>query len=353
MRKFNKQETLAISYMKAIGIAFVVAGHYTSGFFNVMQPYLFHMPLFFFIGGITTKEEPINFEWIKRLSKKLIPYIVITYLITGLFSVILNKSTGFYYGTPFGNGILSTLKLIYIKNFHNNSLFLVCWFLVAYYFSSILTRLSVTLSNTSKFPREVLLLIGVPLGWFGCNLLPALHSSSHNQIFNILSQVSYGSMFMIVGFLLKNLTFKLRNPVVAVILLMLIGTGVSLGYFKQSAMAWSNYPAGFMGTSIGAFLCIAIVVAVSNILSSNNYSLLKYIGDQSKTIMSYHLSAFASINVFALYIFDFKNIDGVKLNNAYNHYSFIIYTIVGISVPLIGLKIKEWVLLSHTKVRRP
>ncbi|HIA0230031.1 TPA: hypothetical protein ACWOSY_000326 [Enterobacter cloacae] len=70
MNTLTSEQSLSISYMKAIGIIVVVIGHYTSGFFNVMQPYLYHMPLFFFVGGLTLKNEIVTFKALRKLSKK-------------------------------------------------------------------------------------------------------------------------------------------------------------------------------------------------------------------------------------------------------------------------------------------
>lgn len=49
-------ESKTIDIMKFIGIVFVAIGHYPGDYFNIMSPYLFHMPLFFFIAGITLKK---------------------------------------------------------------------------------------------------------------------------------------------------------------------------------------------------------------------------------------------------------------------------------------------------------
>ncbi|WP_431606090.1 acyltransferase family protein [Enterobacter hormaechei] len=120
--------------MKAIGIIVVVIGHYSSGFFNILQPYLYHMPLFFFVGGLTMRTESLKAKAFSKIFLKLAPYMVITYILTGLIALIINQTSGLYYGDPFYKDPVSTLMLALNKNMHNNQLFVVAWFLIAYFF---------------------------------------------------------------------------------------------------------------------------------------------------------------------------------------------------------------------------
>ncbi|KID06221.1 hypothetical protein PU00_02590 [Hafnia alvei] len=327
------EQSLSVSYMKAIGIIVVVIGHYTSGFFNIMLPYLYHMPLFFFIGGITLKKEPISIGAVKKISIKIIPYMITTYLITGLICVLLNEITGMYYGNPFTQNPLS-------MNFNNNPLFLVCWFLLAYYFSSLITRILITVTIHIEKQNLILILVSILIGFLAINQCAEIYNKEKLQILNLITQSVYGSTFMLLGFSLKKLALSIYNPLISVLLIVFIATLISYGLIKQSAMAWSTYPSGFIMSTVGSLLCIFVVLNISNILSSNDFSLLKQIGDNSKTIMSWHLSVFAIINVIFYYIGS-GNIKGMKLDNTYAQYSFSLYTICGVMIPFICLKIKN------------
>lgn len=92
-------------------------------------------------------------------------------------------------------------------------------------------------------------------------------------------------------------------------------------------------------TSVASMICIFVVVIFSNILSSRDNYLLKMIGDNSKSIMSWHLSVFAILNVSFL-IIGFENEANGKLNNVYNQYSFALYVTLGVIVPLLPALIK-------------
>lgn len=318
--------------MKAIGIIVVVIGHYTSGFFNVMQPYLYHMPLFFFVGGLTLKNEIVSFNALRKLSKKIIPYIIVTYILTGILAIALSKFTGLYFGNPFTTNPLE-------KNFHNNPLFLVCWFLLAYYLSSIISRLIISVTTESKFQSITLIIIAVLVGFVALHLCAVKFKETGYQFYNVSAQSLYGAMFMLLGYSLKKQSLSMYNPIVAMIMITATGTIISFGLTKQSAMAWSTYPSGFIMTSVASMICIFVVVIFSNILSSRDNYLLKMIGDNSKSIMSWHLSVFAILNVSFL-IIGFENEANGKLNNVYNQYSFALYVTLGVIVPLLPALIK-------------
>lgn len=326
--------------MKAIGIIVVVIGHYTSGFFNVMQPYLYHMPLFFFVGGLTLKNEIVTFNALRKLSKKIIPYILVTYILTGILAIALSKFTGLYFGDPFTTNPLE-------KNFHNNPLFLVCWFLLAYYLSSIVSRLIISVTTESKFQSITLIIIAVLVGFVALHLCAVKFKETGYQFYNVSAQSLYGAMFMLLGYSLKKQSLSMYNPIVAMIMITATGTIISFGLTKQSAMAWSTYPSGFIMTSVTSMICIFVVVIFSNILSSRENYLLKIIGDNSKSIMSWHLSVFAILNLFFLLI-GFENNANGKLSNIYNQYSFALYVILGIIVPLLPMLIKTK--LQHNKL---
>ena len=51
----TEDRSITLDYAKALGIISVVIGHYNLNPFGIPHPYLFHMPLFFFIGGMLIK----------------------------------------------------------------------------------------------------------------------------------------------------------------------------------------------------------------------------------------------------------------------------------------------------------
>lgn len=67
-----------IDYAKALGVFWVIMGHTYKGYSFIGWIYSFHMPLFFFLSGITLKIEQISCrEFLKkRVKSLLIPYIL-------------------------------------------------------------------------------------------------------------------------------------------------------------------------------------------------------------------------------------------------------------------------------------
>lgn len=61
------QRSLAIDYIKCIGIILVVYGHYDRYTINVLHPYFFHMPLFFFLGGMLINLNKSSFKFYKDI----------------------------------------------------------------------------------------------------------------------------------------------------------------------------------------------------------------------------------------------------------------------------------------------
>lgn len=67
-----------IDYAKALGVFWVIMGHTYKGYSFIGWIYSFHMPLFFFLSGITLKIEQISCKEFlkKRVKSLLIPYIL-------------------------------------------------------------------------------------------------------------------------------------------------------------------------------------------------------------------------------------------------------------------------------------
>jgi len=71
---------LYVDVMKAVGIVLVVAGHTISSSHRLL--YSFHMPLFFFISGMTFKPKPYRAFLRSRAGTLLLPYVTYVGLVT-------------------------------------------------------------------------------------------------------------------------------------------------------------------------------------------------------------------------------------------------------------------------------
>lgn len=184
-----------IDNVKGIGILLVVAGHiFPAPISGVI--FMFHMPLFFFLGGflLSTKPQLIFFK--RKTSHLILPYIKYLFLFSGLailmsilkgeFSLELIKSTALtnLYGGQYLTGWMG-----------------VFWFVTVFYISQqLLNNLIITFGiKITGIISIVFLLIAYLVSWG--NLSPSP--------FNVYVAF-YSIPIMFLGFLYKN-NIKINN----------------------------------------------------------------------------------------------------------------------------------------------
>lgn len=208
---FNSTERITLDYVKALGIISVVIGHYYWRPFGAPDPYLFHMPLFFFIGGVLFNSGKPAKKFFSDIFKRHIAYITITYLIIGSAVTLISKYALIDKGEPFSGSLSATLINIYHYCFHNNKFFLVAWFLAAYACASVAMFSVTSIVSQYNHRRVALLVISLVFGFVGIKYAPVWYYLSGNIAYNYLSQILTGFMFMGMGFLLKDILFKFIN----------------------------------------------------------------------------------------------------------------------------------------------
>lgn len=333
----KNKESDAIYIMRAIGIMTVVIGHHWGILVGITKPYLYHMPLFFFLGGIFINGENPMKKSISA-SYKILRYLILTYIIIGSFSILISSKFKSNLGNPFGDGIVDTITLIFSNNFHNNELFLVGWFLFTYLISFIIVNFIINLSSktSSEVKKTTFLLItGIILGIISVNLFSMLYKKTSLQIYNLLSQIFYASMFMIFG----NLFWKKFIYIKNYILLLMIASIVIITYYsgisKAIIMSWSNYPSGFFISTVIAIMCIILISFLASFLSKSRANkILINIGKESREIMSYHLVCFVIIDLifYSIGLWDMS-----KTTSMIHYKSFLsqfIYISLGVIIPV-------------------
>lgn len=340
-QEFNKDQ--AIDYLKAIGIILVVIGHYPLSPFNVITPYMFHMPLFFFIGGMLFSGKKSTVEIIKNGFNKYVLYIVYTYIAISLIVIPFNHYFGVSIGDPFADGMSNFFWIAVSSNFNNNPFFVVAWFLLAYLATIILfhsINLTTCVLISKKLKNIVLLCVAVFIGWVGVTFFAAEFKETKNQMYNYLCQVTVGMMFYTFGFVFKRTVWDWIGIWPCAILFSLLYVLEQYGLASPYTMSQSQYPQGLISIIVSTMICIyltlAIVLALTGIKENK---LLVYIGRESKVIMSYHLIAFLVIDLWVSF-FGFLDMSHV---NVFNHYvggwTWPVYIFGGVALPLIGLNI--------------
>lgn len=328
-----------IDIAKFVGISLVVFGHLPGGYYA----YYFHMPFFFFISGITISySNPIKKGLM--VAFKTYKYIFVSYIAIGLISLAIRYIYNGNYGTPFGDGVIETLTMAFKSNFHNNQLFLVCWFLVCYVFAYILAAIVLYWSNIfDKSSVLVSTLIAFAIGSIGVTVFSDIYIETKFQLFNLLCQVFYASMFMILGkcygLLIINKAANISVAIILTILISIVVTKTSL----PIGMSWSKYPSGFMLSTLCALLSIVSCLwfckkihylSVEKFNKSHN--LMLHIGKASKHIMTYHLLVFVMLDLLA-YSLGVWDMSKTSALNHFGGYVFLpLYVSLGVVVPYLA-----------------
>nr|WP_154325276.1 acyltransferase family protein [Pantoea sp. 201603H] len=243
--KFTSEEFKTITIVQAAGIFSVVIGHFYFQPFDVLQPYVYHMPLFFFLGGLLMSDSGF-ISTTKRTLIKHGSYLVKSYIITGVLSSLLVYAYGVEKRKPFSDGLISTIEFTIKNNFGNNPLFVVGWFLFAYIIACVICKL-ITVSINRFHNKKIITIVPVCIFLFlGMSYLPSIYLNRSMYLINLMAQVSTATAFMLIGNLSKDYIFKIiRFDVMAVLMLAMIFIK-NIGMQKGVNIAWSVYSDGLL-----------------------------------------------------------------------------------------------------------
>lgn len=317
----DTQKSHAIDYVKCIGIVLVIFGHYPNTIINILKPYMYHMPLFFFLGGILFSTKKGAVCHYKNVFIKYFVYIVVSYVIIGGAVKFMHYIFGTQDKLIYVNSISESVYFALKSNFHNNPLFMVGWFLLSYML--VLSVAYPFFSSIEKFFNEkstkiISLLFGIVIGYIAIIYVSPEYKESKIFYINTLCQVMVGLSFFMIGYSAKNVIWNILNPYVAFILFL------SVIFFRQSGlitnlyMSWSTYTDGFIMSIAGALIGIYIIFFFADLLSkSGNYNLMRTIGHESKSIMTFHMLSFTVVDV----IFSLLGMYSLDKNQILNHFT--------------------------------
>ena len=352
MHKLNDNESLTIDYAKAIGIFFVVLGHYDSSVMNMFKPYTFHMPLFFFLGGITLNYNKRSISFIRVVLKSIIIYAIATYIITGAVAEFLFSRLSIHsLGNAFLSDPVTTISAAFKYNFSNNRLFVVAWFLLAYSIASTMCFFisKLVYNRGIEGATAILFCGGLLIGVFAIDVLSINKSS---QISNLIVQSLVALMFFLIGVSLRQFIYVFSRPFIALVACIVIYMLRGYGITGDFIMSNSSYPYGSLITFTQAACGIYIVMFMSISMSKDIYTWLLFIGKRTKTIMSYHILSFITLDI----VFYKAGMYDIRKADAFIHfkswYSLPLYVSFAILLPAcanyIHSKIRNFVKLQST-----
>lgn len=335
----DHQKSNAIDYVKSIGIIFVLFAHYPNNITAILQIYTFHMPLFFFLGGLLFNSNKSALSFYKNIFQKYFMYIVISYILLALSVNFLHYFFGTQKITTHLGSISDTISLIVTWNFHNNPLFMVGWFLFSYMILLMIAFPIYFLINKidSEFISSFIsLIVGLIFGYVAINYISPEYKTSKIFYLNILCQIMVGLMFFMCGYSSKKVIWKILNPYLAFLLILLVTSSRENGLIYTLSMSWSTYNDGFVNSAIGAFAGIYVTFFLADLFSkAGNYSLISRIGVNSKSIMTFHMLCFTIMDILLSYVGLFHIDSNRILTHFKSPYSFIIYMLMAIFMSIV------------------
>jgi hypothetical protein len=305
-REITSQESLFIDYAKAFGIMAVVVGHYSWNPMQIYNPYIYHMLLFFIIGGITVKPIEDWGKWITKIAKRYILYLIVWYLVLAVCALAINELFATHILISFSSkGKYDYFIYPLTLNMHNNRLFLIAWFIVAYMLAISIFALVLTLLTSLRISafRPISLLLGVIIGYVSMRYLSFLYQKEKYWLFNLICQVGVGYMFISIGHALRNHLQIFKNISLLFISIAIMVTFVGNGTFHPLFMYASDYPDGFYIHTLSFLSGCFGLLSISYILSLSVESRhLRRIGVSAKDIMTLHLLAFVIVDLILGYL---------------------------------------------------
>lgn len=314
------QRQAYIDVAKGIGIILVVLGHsFGAGIFAAK---LYHMPLFFFISGITfgTKYGFVGFikRRIQRLYLPFLAYELIYLLLSPFFYWIGIIST--YAQTP-GEVAGQALHIILFDNV--NILLSPLWFVTALFFSQLLMfGIECLIRKIAKDDHQgqaLRIIFGVVLLYFGLWI-------GSRRLFLIPWSYNFeaeiGVFFEAAAYGLLGVWFSKREAVRTgegkesrnesarrkwalriILLLLFVGMIVYERVVRPAADMRNNHYDYWPIAPFFAILGIACVVVLSKSIS---YKWLSYLGRHSFAIMCLHPLMFKLVGVLQVYVFGYE-----------------------------------------------
>lgn len=326
----------SLEIAKGIGIASVVLGHIHVPF-PAVPPQMYHMALFFFLGGVgmtasrgwgeTAQYLLVRFVWFAIAINAL--YFFISYAVADIWGVnyLTSKTITIE---------MFTTKII-TANGHAVQLALTNWFLLAYTMGYAVSFVLIKTLASQRFGTWFLLGFGIVFCIVGVEL-GGPKGMSKDWVRNQFSHLTAVSGLMLLGYvsirsgLISKIITSPKAVFIAFFILIASWTMMRPG---TAVMAWSTYPSGVLAFYAIALSASAIIICIS--AWSVNLPIARsliYLGKNSKWIMAHHIAGFAIVNI-CLITLGYLNPEKVRALTFYNRgFLWPIYALFGFGLPL-------------------
>lgn len=270
----------AVDFVKAIGILLMILGH-CQGIPYLLRNFIFsfHMPLFFIMSGYFYKDKPI-----KELFKTGSKHLVVPYLITSLFIVLLC----FVAQKP----VLAQQKMIGIlmsnggwpqEKFGANLPYIgPIWFLLALFWCKIFYRTLKRLTNK-------------------CLLVSTLLSSAAFIVGKYILNLPFGLLTGFCGLVFYSMGDYWHNRLQEPIRLVYLLPGIVIWFFcifrshlELATFDCMHYPLNMIAAFIGTYMTYQVAQKIPKFL----HAIFGWIGRNTLLILCYHsLTPYLLINI--------------------------------------------------------
>ena len=327
-----------IAIAKALGIMLMVVGHSGCPDYLYRFIYMFHMPLFFFCSGFFMKpaEKFVDVrKFVFRRFKGLYwPYVKWSLLFLLFHNFFLSWKLydpdyiNYYSRSDF---IDRFLHIVFTMTGHDQ-LADPFWFFKQLLLSSILVFVVeyALRSFRSKLKYLIVFLVLLSL-----TIISKFFGWGLPVIWN-LSIIFLSACFFFLGYIYKKFELKTIPPYLGLLALMILILGVYLydDYLDMLWYTWKNVALYIVMALVGVFMALSF----SQILERTPFNhILYYIGNHTMIIFILHLLIFKIVSLLKIFIYHmpYNQLADFKVIQEYNDFFWVIYSIVGVSLPLV------------------
>ena len=340
----NRNNYLSIA--KGLGIIMMVMGHCGVPELICKYIYQFHMPLFFFCSGyffknIVDKKSLYSF-YIKRIKGIYIKFLCWSFLFLSLHNVFFHlniyNDTVLFHGEPSflystSDFIQKAYKITFSMNEHE-LLLRSFWFLKQLFLSSLLVSTILYITNTIAKHKYTQPLIFVFLLFM---TLVSKHMDWSVPAIWDISLVFMSSTFYFSGYIFHQ--YGIINKIDKTIVHLFLTILSIIGLFT---LPWTNM-LEYTSISLIPFFIVAYSGIIITLCFSKRLEKTKlkntfyYLGQNTMIIFALHMLCFKIGNLVKIIIYDLPiyRLADFQIIYEYNCLFWIVYTIIGISIPLL------------------
>ena len=320
-----------IDYAKALLILLVVLGH--SGFPFTSFIYLFHMAAFFMISGFLYKSDDGNlfYNVIKRIRTLYLPFIMYNFIFLVLYNKFIDLRIYNSSATKYNLGDLF-YRVIDIMTFgsYGENLLGAFWYIVVLFEVTIIYALINAISLKSRRREYITLFLVMLIYALGIiSLLYGIH----------LPRNLNTATFVLPLFYLGNTFAKYEDKVpmkrivfIGSLILLIIMNRIGKINIGQNIYTNQFF---YLVSSISGFY---MVIYISKVLASKfDMAVVGYIGRNTFVILAYHFLSFKLASVLYIYLnsYDITRLSEFPILSPEEPYGWVLYTIIGLLVPLV------------------